>query len=156
MGWPLWEGFARGSRGRAHLNILNVAEEALRRSAWSGKAFRKSSPEEQSRLVFGVAEILARLIAEDYRRARDLNLDLADLGTEQSRFRRRKNRRLDRARVLTAVGNLSDEEAALEWYRESFEIFERTGDESRSLEHGWFREARDRANTLRTRLKRDQ
>lgn len=68
-----------------------------------------------------------------------------------SRFstRRRKKRRFDRAHVLTAVGNLSDEEAALERYREGFEAFEETGDESRRLEHGGFRHARDTAHTLR-------
>jgi hypothetical protein len=74
---------------------------------------------EQSRLIFTVAQILARLVADDYRRAGEYGLDLKDLGTPKER-RSRSGRLHDRATVVTDVGNLRDAYTTLEWYRDAF------------------------------------
>jgi hypothetical protein len=119
----IWESFAGGYLvGEAHLAIIEVAERGIRRSVWSGKPFRASSAAEQEQLIIRVAEILARLVAEDYRRAAELGVDLSD-GPERVSKRRRRRLR-DRAARLYAVRRLTNAEEELTEYHEGFEAYE--------------------------------
>jgi hypothetical protein len=115
-GWPIWEGFARGSRLEAHSVLLEAAEGSLRKNHWSRRGLRKLSKAERDAIVVELAEILARLVSEDYARANELGVDLVAAAKRTRGKPRQRPRRV--ARVLSRVGVLTDQERYLEWYAE--------------------------------------
>lgn len=146
----LWESFA--PIGSGHNALLRVAENSLRRSVWSKKSFRSASAEEQDQDVFRIAEILARRLAEDYRRADELGLDLAAVAARNERSRRKKKRQASRLAAIHAIQQLSWAEEGMAEHREGYEEYERLTEHhpnpplfspefAQQQDHRWYRDA---------------